>query len=141
MSVSRGIRYICGAGWLLSMCPSLCPCVSSCSRVGTPGCIWVWPSGGGQRLCRPHVPARALPGTPVPGRGTSTNVRACVRACAELLKAEAGGGAWDPTFKPTERRGRLRLRRVRGGSESLPPEAFSCGGKRPPMRAGPVTWA
>lgn len=109
MSVSRGIRCICGAGCLLSTCPSLCPRVSSCSRVCTPGCIWVWPSGrGGQRLCSPHVPARALPGAPVPGRGTATNVR----ACAELLKAEAGGGAWDPTFKPTERRGRLRLGQV-----------------------------
>lgn len=62
-------------------------------------------------------------------------------AHAELRKAEAGGGAWDPTFEPTVQRGRLRLRlgRVRGGSESPPPEAFSCGGKRPPMRAGPVT--
>ena len=41
----------------------------------------------------------------------------------------------------TVQRGRLRLKlgRVRGGSESPPPEAFSCGGKRPPMRAVPVT--
>lgn len=78
------------------------PCLHSWVHLG----VAEW--GGGQRLCSPHVPARALPGAPVPGRGTATNVR----ACAELLKAEAGGGAWDPTFKPTERRGRLRLGQV-----------------------------
>lgn len=76
--------------------------VSLCTRV----CVLLAAPG------RLRVPSPRT-GASVQGAGTLAST------CAELPKAEAGGGTRDPTFKPTVRRARLRPGRVGGRSASL----------------------